>query len=186
MPIDTSNVKAPQRRTSQGPKAAAVQPVQTQSLYEKRLEGLQGLGQLASAGLLMFNQYADAAAIGQHYTPIAIELAKIADSNEAIAKPIDFLIEVGPYGALLTAVLPLAMQLAANHRMIKADMLIGQGVVPPEVLESQMRAQVAILQTQAMREQQAAMAEAQAIQREYESMMKDVNTHDGQTVSIGV
>lgn len=186
MPIDTSAVKAPPRRTSQGSKpAAAIQPVTTQSPYEKRLDGLLGLGQLASAGLLMANQYADAAAIGQHFHPIAVELAKIADSNEAIAKPIDFLIEVGPYGALVTAVLPLALQIMANHRVINANAMLGQGVVPPEVLESQMKANVARMQTEALQAQRAAMQEAQAAEAEYMNFMNQNNTHDGQTVTIG-
>ena len=174
MPINDTAIKAPQRRTSSsGSKAVATPVISTQTPNERRAQGLMSLGQLAQGVLLMTNQYADAAAIGQHFQPIAIELANIADANEAIAKPIDFLIEIGPYGALVTAVLPLALQLAANHGLLNANAMLGQGVVPPDVLESKMKAQVAQMQAIAMREQQEAMRQAREAQKEYEQILKE-------------
>jgi len=146
-------------------------PANYQSPSEKRTEGLNGLGQLAQGLCLMTGQYADAAALGQHWPPMAKELAAVAESNETIAKPIDFLIEIGPYGALIQAAIPLVMQLLANHRIIKAEGMIGSNVVPPEVLEAQMKAQVMRMQAQAMRDQQQALAEAQDAQREMEALM---------------
>jgi hypothetical protein len=123
----------------------------------------------------MTGQYADAATVGMHFPPVAKELANIAETNEAIAKPIDFLIEIGPYGALIEAAIPLVMQILANHRLIKAEAMIGSNIVPPEVLEAQMKAQVMRVQAQAMRDQQAALAEAQAAQREMQEMMAAQN-----------
>jgi hypothetical protein len=122
---------------------------------------------------MMTRQWADAAAIGQHFPPVAQELANIADNNETIAKPIDFLIEVGPYGALITAAMPLVLQIMANHKMIDASQLVSQGVVPPEVLESQMKAQVAQMQARAMREQQQALQDANKAQAEFAEMMQN-------------
>jgi len=188
MPIDMTGVQAPKRRTaSTGPKAQAT-VVSIESVNERRAKGLMGIGQLGQVTLMMTNQYADAAAIGSHWGPIAKELANVADANEAIAKPIDFLIEIGPYGALVTAIMPLALQIAANHKLINAEMMLGQGVVPPEVLESQMKAQVARMQSEAMKEQQQALEEARVAQAEYERYMNAAQqngAHDGQTVTIG-
>jgi len=120
----------------------------------------------------MMGQYADAAAIGMHWGPVASELARIADSNETIAKPIDFMIEIGPYGALLEAAIPFVLQILANHKLIKAEAMLGSNVVTPEVLDAQMKAQVMRTQAQAMRAQQAALADAQAAQAEMEEMMR--------------
>lgn len=174
MPINTSGIKVPTRRTNTPKSTTANASIaQTQSPNEKRTLGLMGLGQLGQGILLMTGQYADAATIGSHWGPIAKELANIADDNESFAKPIDLLIAVGPYGALLQAVLPLALQLATNHKLIAADALLGQGVVPPEVLESQMKAQVYRMQLEAKREQQEALREARNAQAEFERMMAE-------------
>lgn len=171
MPIDMSAAKAPPKKRAGGSAPAAQQQVQTLSRNELRRDGMLGLAQLVQGGLLLFGQFADAGAIGQHFPPIASELSNIADTNETVAKPIDILIEVGPYGALIAAVLPFGLQLAANHRLINASMLAGQGVVPPEVLEAQMKAQVMQMQADAMRKQQQAVQAAQQAQKDLEEVM---------------
>jgi hypothetical protein len=172
MPIDVSAVKAPPRKST-GTRTPTKATVETKSPNERRVEGLLGLAQLGQGFCLITQQWADAAAIGKHFPPVAVELANIADGNEFIAKPIDFLIEVGPYGALVTAAMPLVMQILANHKIIDASKLINQGVVPPEVLEAQMKAQVAKMQADAMREQAQAMAEAEAAQAQYQAFMTE-------------
>lgn len=134
-----------------------------------------GLGQLIQGLCVMTGQYADAATIGMHGSPVAKELANIAEANETIAKPIDFLIEIGPYGALLEACIPMVMQVLANHGIIKAEAMLGSNIVPPQVLEAQMKAQIMRMQAQAMRDQQQALAEAQAAQREMQEMMAAQN-----------
>lgn len=170
MPISNPSVKAPPRKAGSRP-APARAIVETKSPNQKRVEGLLGLAQLGQGVCLMTQQWADAAAIGQHFPPVAVELANICDANEMVAKPIDFLIEIGPYGALVTAAMPLVLQILANHKVIDANKMLGQGVVPPQVLEAQMKAQVARMQADAMREQQQAIAEAEAAQKQYEEFM---------------
>ena len=176
MPIDFSQAaKAPPRKTTTTGRATNRPTVQVdvRSINQKRADGLLGLAQLGQGVALMMGQYADAAAIGQHFGPLAKELANVADDSEIIAKPIDIIIEVGPYGALIAAAMPLVMQIMANHKMLDATRLAGQGVVPPEVLEAQMKARVAKMQADAMREQQQAIREAQQAQQEYERMMAE-------------
>lgn len=173
MPIDMSAAKAPPRkRATAGTASARIQsqPVETRTPNERRYEGLNGLAQLGQGLCLLVGQYADAAAIGQHFDPVARELANIADSSDFVAKPVDFLIEIGPYGALIAAVMPLALQIMANHKIIDATKLAGQGIVPPELLEAQMKTQVARMQAQAMKAQQEAMAETKRLQEEYDKL----------------
>ena len=175
MPIDMSlATKAPPRKATRsgGTRVLSAAP-ETKSITERRAEGLSGLAQLGQGLCLMLGLYADAAAIGQHFDPLAVEVAKLAEQYEVVAKPLDILIEVGPFGALIAAALPLGLQLAANHGWIDAQKAMSQGVVPPAVLEAQMKAQMAQMQAQAMKAQQQAMLEAQNAQAEYEAMMKD-------------
>lgn len=177
MPIDMSAAKAPPKKANPGTTRRATPAVkaapETQSLNERRTQGLMGLASLGQGLCLMMGQYADAAAIGQLFSPVAKELSNVADTSDLIAKPIDFLIEVGPYGALIAAVTPLALQFMANHGAIDANRLSGQGVVPPAVLESQMKAQVAQMQTQALMQQKSAMREAAEAQKQFEEMMAE-------------
>lgn len=177
MPIDMSAAKAPPRKrtASSSARSSAVNVPEVSTLNQRRTEGLLGLAQLGQGLCLMFGQYADAAAIGNHFPPLAKEVANVADSSDVVAKPLDLLIEVGPYGALVAAAMPLVMQLMANHKMLDASRLGGQGVVPPEVLESQMKAQVMQMQAQAMREQQMALNEAKRVEAEVADLMSAMN-----------
>lgn len=175
MPIDMSlAAKAPPRKATAAKSAASrLQAVRTdtQPINQKRTDGLMGLGQLAQGLCIMVGQYADAGAIGQFFGPLAKEVANVADEYAVVAKPVDMLIEIGPFGALIAAGLPFVMQIMANHRMLDATRLGGQGVVPPEVLEAQMKTQVMKMQAEAVRQQQQAIQEAQEAQRQFEEMM---------------
>lgn len=166
-------VKAPPRKsgTRSAPKAAV--KVDARTNVERRSEGLKDLGQLGQGGLLMARQWADAATVGKYWPPVADELAKLADQYEYIAKPVDVLIQVGPFSALVLAAMPLVLQLMTNHGALDPAGLAGYGIVPPQVLEAQMKAEVARMQAEAFREQQAALREAEIAQREYEAFVAE-------------
>jgi hypothetical protein len=171
--MPSSAVAAPARKAGQRSTPTYVPLPPQESANDRRVNGLLGLGQMGQGLCMMSQQWADAAAIGMHWDPLAHALADLADENEIIAKPIDILIEVGPYGALVTAAMPLVLQILANHKVIDATKLVGQNVVPPEVLESQMKARVARMQSEALREQQQAIAEADAARLEYERFVAE-------------
>lgn len=173
MPIDMSMAKStppPKKRVS--PAAAKKVEETNGTIRDRRFSGLIGLAQIGQALCLMMGQYADAATIEKLFPPIAKELSAVAETSDVIAKPIDFLMEVGPYGALITVTLPFLLQFGANHRMIPAAGLSNIGVVPPEVLEAEMKAGVARMQAEALRQQQEAIKMAQQAQAEYEEMAK--------------
>jgi hypothetical protein len=71
--------------------------------------------------------------------------------------------------------MPLALQIAANHGIVKAELVAGGGVVPPQALESQVRADMARQAAAALRAQQeaeselAAMADAMRHQQQAEA-----------------
>lgn len=180
MPIDMSlaSTTPPPRKTTSGASArrtTKAQPQQqdTRTVTDRRAEGLMGLGQLGQGLCMLFGNYADAAAIGTHVPNIAPEFAKLGETNDFIAKGLDFLIDVGPYGGLVAVTLPFVLQIAANHKWINAGMLAGQGVVAPEVLDAKMRADMSRMQAEAARAQQQALIEAQKAQEEYERTLME-------------
>lgn len=186
MPIDMSIANAPTPPPSAAPKRRGRPPGSTNkatttapriSTLELRYQGVQGVGQLIQGGLMLTKNYADAAAVGMHWDGVAKEVANLAEAEPAVARVVDMIIQAGPYAGLIAAVMPLAMQLAANHGMIPSGGMTG--VVPPEVLKSQMEAQLLQQQAQAMRERQQALREAEAAKNDLQAFLassgQDVN-----------
>lgn len=171
-----STVTAPPKKsnttrtgTRQTSSRMQVQPQLTQA--EKRASGLMGIAQLGQALCVMTGQYADAATIGKHAPAITNEVALLADSYDIVAGPVDFLIQVGPFGGILAAGLPFVLQIMANHGALDATRLSSQGVVPPAVLEAQMQAQVMRMQADMVAAQQKAVEEAQKARAELDSLL---------------
>jgi hypothetical protein len=176
VPIDMTAAKAPPARKTAAKRAPAPPPPAVEigaksALNQSRFEGLMGLAQLGQGVCLMSGLYADAMTIGKFFPPVAVEVANIADDNESVAQPLDFIIKIGPYGALIAAAMPFVMQILANHGVIDATKAAGQGIVPPQVLEAQMKAEMMRMQAEAMREQQQAINEANAAAEAYAKMM---------------
>lgn len=161
MPVSTQAAPPPaQKRTA----AAAVNKVARRTA--DRAEGLNGLGQLGQAGLIAGKLYADAGALGLHWGNISREVATLAETDETIAKIIDPVLRVGPYTALIGAVLPLVAQIGVNHGRIPAGTM---GTVSGRMLESQIQTTLMNAELEAKR----AQAQAEAELREMTLAMQD-------------
>lgn len=101
--------------------------------YRPRILGVLQLVALP----LAFKAPADGAAVEMHAPNIAQALHDLAMEQPEVAAVLDRILKVGPYGALLTAVVPLLLQLAANHGAVPAGIM---GTVPPDVLLAHYRA----------------------------------------------
>ena len=136
-------------------KAVAPKPVsrETSNLTRERTEALAGLGQLAQVPLMALRQYADVGALGVHWPNVSREVAKLAESQEQVARVIDPLIKVGPYTGLITAVLPLVMQIAVNHGRVAPGAM---GTVPATSLAAQVETAMAQAELEALRTQMEA------------------------------
>lgn len=77
----------------------------------------------------------DATAVTIHAPGIASAIAQTAMDSEQFAAVLDRVLDVGPYGALLGAVLPLALQLACNHGAISPTPELGV-LAPVELLRA--------------------------------------------------
>ena len=160
MALDLSNQTPPTPRgepTRKNPSktSARAQAAKTQ----EREDGLNGLFQLGAFAALTFGQHADAGACATHGPNISREVATLAENNDSIGKTVDYLTGVGPYAALIAALMPFTLQILVNHNRIPNSPALAQfGVYPPEML-----AQQATLQAQ---QQQAALAEQLRAQQE--------------------
>lgn len=100
-------------------------------------EGVKGILQIPAFGLGMAGRFRpefalDSAALTLHAPNIAEALDQAARDNPTVAAVLDRVLAVGPYGALLGAVLPLALQLAANHGKVPTNP--DMGILPPDQL----------------------------------------------------
>jgi hypothetical protein len=89
---------------------------------------------LAVAGQRSPAALADAAALAIHGPAVVEAVNDIAQEQPAVARVLDRLAKVGPYGALLTAVAPLAVQMLVNHGMIPVEAGEAAGAVSPDDL----------------------------------------------------
>jgi hypothetical protein len=139
-----------------------------------REEGLQGVMQIAAAIALMTKNYADAGALDMHGPPVCHEIAVLAEDSEPIANICDRLNTVGPYAALLTATLPLVMQMLVNHGKMDAGVAGGFGgkIMSKEALAARTKAEVDKQTAAFLREAAEAEAEAAKTQAEIETLRR--------------
>lgn len=135
-PEDRAKAGLPPRTSAKGPRGPQNAPGrkpgtpvtrQTKTDYKA---GIEGLLQLAAFGVSFSAPY-DAAAIVYHSTPIAIALNDLAQVKPEVARVLDKILAAGPYGAVLSAVVPLIVQLLTNHGKAPVGML---GSVEPAKL----------------------------------------------------
>lgn len=168
---------APPKRTA---KSAASGGGSTRTtIKDKRIDAVDGVFQFTQLGCVFFRQYADAGAIGLYGHGISVEVADLAASDERIAKAVDYLMEVGPYAGLITAVMPFVLQVMVNHKMLPAGKI--QGTLPPEVLQAKTEAEILTRSAQAMREAEEARQEAMLALQEAQDAASASQSPDGMT-----
>lgn len=91
-------------------------------------DGLTGLLQtvtlpLAIAGMQNQTLAADAVTIDTHGPNVVTALNSLAQERPEVAAILEKMLSVGPYGLLVAAITPMAMQLLVNHNVMKPGML---------------------------------------------------------------
>jgi hypothetical protein len=123
------------RRSKAAPKAKGKAKV---SVYAETVSDLMILaaGGLAIAAKGSGNDafLADAVVVEESAPSIGDAFGKLADQNDKVARMLDKLAEVGPYGLVFAALAPIVTQCMANHGAIPAGMM---GTVDPtELIEA--------------------------------------------------
>lgn len=102
-----------------GKRAGSTKPPPTPD-YATAISGLFQLTAFAvgTAGRLlrMPALLADAAGIAVHHPPVAAALGDLAMENAAFAAVLDKVAVAGPYAALITAIIPMGLQILVNHK----------------------------------------------------------------------
>jgi len=164
MALDLSSTpKAPPRRNAGPRKPAETKP----NKQAQRMEGTQGVLQAATLACILSGNYADAGAISKHGPGVMSEAVKLAETNEPVAKVVDFLCLSGPLAGLIAAALPLGLQIAANHGWISSQALVNTGmVVAPDALAMEVQADLARNAADAMASQAANEAVIRDLQKD--------------------
>lgn len=148
MPVTvTKGASAPPVKANANKTTAKAAPAKEMTVTEARTAAVAQLGQLAQLPLMFTKNYADMGAIALHWPNVAGEIAKLADTNEQIAKLVDPLMQVGPYAGLIGATLPLLVQVAVNHKRVQPGAM---NSVPPSTLSAQIEAGLAETELQAL------------------------------------
>jgi hypothetical protein len=160
-----ADIKVETNKSAAPPKKS---PTPVADIRKDRTEGVNGIFQLAGLGCIMMGQLHDAGAISIHGPAISNEIVTLAESDARIAKGVDALLQVGPYAGLVAAVMPLVLQLLANHKVVPADKLGGAGIQMPDALEMQVKTQMQLQALEIMRQRQAVEDELQMAQQEWD------------------
>jgi hypothetical protein len=120
------------------------------SQKSKYAEGVSGLLQIPAMAISFVNPV-DGFCVAQHTPGIANAVADLAVERPEVAAALDKVLAVGPYGALIGAVLPLAVQLMHNHGMVPEPMAKSMGAVPKKDIERHLQ----LVATQPQEEQEA-------------------------------
>lgn len=164
--LSSSHTPPPAKPQARKPRAKAVPKETDTARIERRTDGLIGLASIATIPLALTGNIADIAACNDHVPNIATEAANAAETDERIAGVIDKAIAIGPYAKLLGAIVPLALQIAVNHKRLPFEPLAKFGVKSPELLTAQIQAQAAAQHREAMRARAEAEAEIAKLQQE--------------------
>jgi uncharacterized protein with beta-barrel porin domain len=168
MPIGAPAAPKEGKPRTAGASAASKGTLAAQNRQTAREEGLNGLVQIGSAVCIMTKNYADAGALTEHGPNVSHEIAALAEENENVANVIDKLTAMGPYAGLITAIMPLAIQLLINHDRIKPDAagLMGANVMSKEALAAKVSADIDTKKAAFLREAKQAQEEAAKAQAE--------------------
>lgn len=167
MPVTIEDKAPPRKATATKTSSSPGKSTMTRKATE-RAEGLTGIGQLVYAALLFARQPADAGAMNRHFPAVAVEVAKLGDSNQKIGDALDKLTEIGPYAGLITAATPLIAQLLVNHDRIPVTSVASLGVVSKSTLESEVQTEILQAEMHAMQMAMEAQEQAEIVRKEWE------------------
>lgn len=134
---------APRRRTGTGTSSKSGGRGNRRKSYKQDVLGLFQIATLplAVAGTKNPVILADAAAVTIHAEPISEAVDHIAQEQPQVAAVLERLTKAGPYAVLISALTPLVMQLAVNHKALPLEVGSRVGAHDPEQLVDWMRQQ---------------------------------------------
>lgn len=114
--------KSPPKGVS-GPKATRAYKSKSKTDYRP---GFLGLAQMGSFVASFFSPI-DAIAVQDHASNIAEAVQVTADNDPKFAAAMDRILSAGPYAALLSATIPMVVQILHNHDKVPGEIVKGMG-----------------------------------------------------------
>lgn len=126
------------RRDAGAGKVRSTKAPSNATQHRRYEEGVQGLFQIPAMALSFVNPV-DGFCVAHHTPSIAKAVADLAVERPEVASALDRVLAVGPYGALIGAVIPLAIQLMHNHDMVPESMAKSMGATPKKDIERHLK-----------------------------------------------
>lgn len=122
---------SPRLAAAPRPRKTAARPAAKRNEPDFR-PGIMGLLQIPIMGLSMIGRQtknpalqADGMALAMHAPALAEALNETAKAQPAVGRALENIMKAGPYGAIIGAMVPLVMQLAANHKLMNPAPAMG-------------------------------------------------------------
>lgn len=160
------------RKTAPVTASQAKRQEDSAEVQKLREDGLKDVFTMGAGIAMMFGQWADAGTLQKFGPKVSHEAVEFSKSYPVIVPILDWLAKATPAASLLGTMLPMVMQILTNHGRFEADRMATVGVVPPAMLEQEMRAEVMRMHTEALKEQQAAQQALYDAQMEFQAMQR--------------
>jgi hypothetical protein len=105
------------------PRAKAGYKAKTKTDYRPGFLGLAQMGAFVAS----FFSPLDAVAVTDHASNIAEAVQVTADNDPKFASAMDRILSAGPYAALLSATIPMVVQILHNHDKVPGEIVKGMG-----------------------------------------------------------
>jgi hypothetical protein len=169
MALDMSVTAPPPKKVEKAPVAK-----KDTSHHAARKEGLSEFFGALSMATVIVGWKADAGALAIYGAHASEEIATVADEYEQVGDAVDYLARGSIWVGLAAALLPLGMQLAVNHNLIKEKHVTNAGIHSPAELESIIDTQLAEREAQMLREKIAAQRRLASLKAEINSYVDEV------------
>lgn len=113
-------------------------------------QAIHEAAQVAPAILVMMRRFADAGAVSRELPGLALETAKLAETNPKVMEAIQRLQTFSPWAGFMTIGMRLGMQLMVNAGRIEPGAMPGMGLVSKTTLEAQVQAGIARAEAEAL------------------------------------
>lgn len=137
------------------PPAKKTRPVAsgTSSLPKRVEENAQRIhetAQVVPACLIIFRRFADAGAVSRELPGLALETAKLAETNPKVMEYVQRLGTISPFAGFISIGMRLGMQLMVNAGRVEPSAMPGMGLVTKKTLEAQVKAGIAKAEAEAI------------------------------------
>lgn len=157
---------APPLKGTRATRAVKAAPA-AEDVTAERAVAIDALSAIPTVACLATGQLADAGTIQMYWPKMSQEIAKLASTVPQIATIADRIRIIGPYAGILSVAVPMALQFAVNHKLVKAG---AGGTQSPDSIAAQIQTEMARAEVESLKAQMAAERESRELKAEFEKL----------------